>query len=996
MDDVTRRMTSPVFVGRATEIDALGDALDRAADGRPAFAFIGGESGVGKTRLLREFEARARARGARVLLGQCLELGGAQIPYAPLVGALRPLARGLQREETEALPTATRNALADLLPELGGTGTRDDEEPRARQGRLFEALLTLLDALGREQPVLLAVEDLHWADGGTRDFITFLVRSAREERVCLAVTYRTDELHRRHPLRPMLAELERAAGVERLALERFSRAEVEAQLEGIVGERPADALTERLFTRAQGNALYTEELLAASEDGGGSTLPDSLRDVLITRVERLTPAATAVVRIAAVLDRPATHALLEAVAGVSPAEVMEGAREAVAQQVLVIDGDGLYAFRHALVGEAIHGDLLPGEDAALHTRIATAIEARPDLLGDVGDAEVAAELACHWKSAHQLDRSLGASVRAGVAAKRVYVFELAQKQFELALGLWNRVPDAAASAGVDHAELLRLAAICAGARGENSRAVALLRKALAQVDEAAEPERAAGLHERLGTYLRASGDLDAGFVAFERAVALLPPGPSVVRARVLETRARFEMLLGDLERARATVERGLEEARAVGDAHIEAQALNTLGFTRAGLGEVDEGLATLREALERSVRPADRSRAAVNLSEALDLAGHTEEALEVARREIAAAQQRPERSSFDVFLIVQEASLLLRLGRLAEARERLPLRVPGEAVSYASLFWRETRARLALLAGDLDALREELDALHQLRDMPAEPQWIEPRTDVEVELAVREDRLADARALLRAAAAGIEHCDESTRMLRMAWMIERVEAECAGRAQALGEPYAPELEDVEACLRERAEGRPRFPEASAWGGMARAERERRRTLLGDAPADPAPWEEAARAFDALALPVPATYARFRAAEAHVTGGDRTAAAVPLRAAAEASERMGTRLLTEDVEALARRARIDLRAPAAPAPPAADDSPVARLGLTPREREVLLLVAEGRTNRAIGETLFMSEKTASVHVSRILAKLGVSGRVEAAAVAHRLGITAAAR
>jgi DNA-binding CsgD family transcriptional regulator len=307
------------------------------------------------------------------------------------------------------------------------------------------------------------------------------------------------------------------------------------------------------------------------------------------------------------------------------------------------------------------------------------------------------------------------------------------------------------------------------------------------------------------------------------------------------------------------------------------------------------------------------------------------------------------------------------------------------------------RGRIAMLTGDLDGLRDEIAALHRLGNMPPEPQWVEPRADAEVELALREDRLEDARKLVRRAAVRIERTDDATRLLRMNWMAERVEAEAAGRAQALGEPYAPVLEETSSCLRERAGARPRFDEACAWGGMATAELTRRRTLLGDAPADPGPWEEVARSFDALSLPVPATYARFRAGEAHVTAGDRAAAAVPLRAAAAAAEEMGALLLADDVAALARRARIDLRAPAqedAAADP--DASPAARLGLTPRELEVLLLVAEGRTNRAIGETLFMSEKTASVHVSRILAKLGVGGRVEAAAVAHRLGLTAAAR
>src|SRR5215204_1130807 len=359
MREMSRRVSSATFVGRSAELELLGGALEQAARGRPAFVFVGGESGVGKTRLLRELESRARARGTRVLLGQCLELGGAQIPYAPLVAALRPLARGIGAGGggDGDLPEATRNALAELLPELGGTGIRADAEPSARQGRLFEAMLALLERLGRAAPVLLAIEDLHWADGATRDFINFIVRSAREEPLLLVVTYRSDELHRRHPLRPLIAELERAAGVERIGLERFDRAEVTEQLAGIVGEPPSHDLADRLFCRSQGNPLYTEELLAASEDGDSWLLPETLRDVLIARFERLSPAAQAVVRVAAVIDRPVTHRLLEAVAELPPAELMHGAREAVAQQVLVIGEGNMYAFRHALVGEAIHGDL---------------------------------------------------------------------------------------------------------------------------------------------------------------------------------------------------------------------------------------------------------------------------------------------------------------------------------------------------------------------------------------------------------------------------------------------------------------------------------------------------------------------------------------------------------------------------------------------------------------------------------------------------------------
>jgi DNA-binding CsgD family transcriptional regulator len=1000
MEVVPRRVTSATFVGRGAELDALVGALDRAAAGQPAFVFIGGESGVGKTRLLREFEARARATEARVLLGHCLELGGAQIPYAPLVAALRPLARGIG--DGDGLDAGTRNALADLLPELGGTGNRSDDEPRARQGRLFEGLLSLLEQLGRSAPVLLAIEDLHWADAATRDFITFLVRSSREERLCLVVSYRSDELHRRHPLRPLLAELERGPGVDRLALERFDRAEVAEQLAGILQEPAPGTLAERLYTRSQGNPLYTEELLAVTEDGDSWLLPETLRDALLRRFERLSPASQTIVRVAAVLDRPARHELLEAVSGLAPAEVMDGAREAVANQVLVIGADGSYAFRHALVGEAVHGDLLPGEDTALHAGLAAALEQRPELLGDATPEDVAAELACHWRAAHELGRALGASVRAGVAAKRVYAYEEAGRQFERALELWARVPDAAAQATVDLAEVLRLAATCASARGEASRAVALTREALAAVDAGAEPGRAALLYQRLGHYLRQAGAGNESFDAFDRAVALLPPGPSVERARVLEERARVEMLLGNFSQSLATASEAVDVARSVGAELTEVRALITLGFSRAGLGDEEDGIVTLREAHARAeaiASPADRGRAAANLAELLDLAGKTEEGLAVVRAELEVARERPERTSHDAFLMLQEANLLTRLGRLAEARAQMPSRVPGEAISYAGIFWRYMRARLALLCGELGPARDELAALGRLSASVGEPQWIEPRTELEVELALHDDRVERARESIALAAPQIEPSDEATRLLRTAWMAQRVEAERAGRARALGEDYEPALDEVCARLRARAESRPHFDEACAWGGMADAEYRRRRMLLGDAPADADRWEELAAAFDELGLPLPSIYARYRAAEAHVAGGDRAAATPPLRAAAATARQTGAALLGADVAALARRTRIAVDEPAGAAdaePEPAADSPATRLGLTPRELEVLLLVAEGRTNRAIGEALFMSEKTASVHVSRILAKLGVGGRVEAAAVAHRLGLAGAAR
>ena len=449
----------------------------------PAFTFVAGESGVGKSRLVAEFEARAGV--PRVLVGHCLELGGTTFPYAPLVEALRPLG--------ESVPDASS------------------------QPQVFEALLALLQRLG---PVALVIEDLHWADPSTRDFLVFLVRSARTEELCVLVTYRSDELHRRHPLRPVLAELERVPGVQRIALDRFSRAEVGDQLTGILGDAPSDELADRLYARSQGNPLYTEELLAASADGAGE-LPATLRDALLGRFERLPAAAQEVVRVAAVVERPLGHALLEAVLD---ADVMEGAREAVAHQLLVTHPDGTYAFRHALVGEAIYEDLLPGERTALHARLGEAIEADPSLLGDAPEAALPAELACHWRGAHDLPRALGASVAAGVAARRVFAPGEALGHLEAALSLWDRVPDAAERAGMPRSAVLREAAAAASDGFEASRAVALQREALAGAPPDADPVELARMHSELAHYLRHANEHDESDDEVRRALELLPDG----------------------------------------------------------------------------------------------------------------------------------------------------------------------------------------------------------------------------------------------------------------------------------------------------------------------------------------------------------------------------------------------------------------------------------------------------------------------------------------
>src|SRR5215207_3884264 len=314
---VATRMTSSRLIGRTAELAELEAALRDAADGRPSLAFVAGESGVGKSRLIAELAARARQDGARVAIGECVELGDEELPYAPLVSVLRSLARD-RDPVLDELPPAARAELAALLPELGGEA-RAEREATQGQPRLFEALLTLLDLLGREQPFALVLEDIHWADRSTRAFLVFLARSLWTERVLVVATYPSDELHRRHPLRPLLAELERETRSRRIELARLTRDELADLLADILGGDADDELLERLYSRIDDNPPTTEELLAARLDGRGG-LPSTLRDALMVRIERLSDPAQEALRVLSA-GRRLAHGVLAEASGLGAAEL---------------------------------------------------------------------------------------------------------------------------------------------------------------------------------------------------------------------------------------------------------------------------------------------------------------------------------------------------------------------------------------------------------------------------------------------------------------------------------------------------------------------------------------------------------------------------------------------------------------------------------------------------------------------------------------------------
>jgi len=426
------RVASPTFIGRIEELELLEAARGRAADADPAVVLVGGEAGVGKTRLVAELSVRCTADMTRVLVGGCVPVGDGALPYAPVVEVLRVLLADLGADAMRGLVGPSWPEVARLLPALGAPD-RIGLSDQAAQARLFELLLGLFGRLGEQGPLVLVVEDLHWADRSTRDLLAFLIRNLRWQRILLVVTYRSDEPGQQR-LGPYLAELDRAGRVERLELARLDQAQTRAQLVGILGAAPAAELVDGVFARSEGNPFFTEELLAVVRAGSGE-LPATLRDLLRGRVQAPPEQARHVLEVVAVAGRQVPHRLLATVAGLDDRQLDGALREAVASQLLVTaPGQDGYDVRHALVREVIDADLLPGERARLHATLAAAIAAHPAQAG--GGATMAAELAYHWEAAGELERALPAAIEAGVQAERTFAFAEALRHYERALEQW--------------------------------------------------------------------------------------------------------------------------------------------------------------------------------------------------------------------------------------------------------------------------------------------------------------------------------------------------------------------------------------------------------------------------------------------------------------------------------------------------------------------------------------------------------------------------------
>jgi DNA-binding CsgD family transcriptional regulator/tetratricopeptide (TPR) repeat protein len=980
------------FVGREGELSRLESALAE----RARLVLVVGDAGIGKTRFVAEGLRRAAAVGMVAVGGGCLPLTE-KLPLLPLADALDELSRldgGVRFEAAlTAAPAYVRPEVARLLPRLA------EGEPEAtggaegwRQDRLFAGIAELLGGVARRSALALLIEDVHWSDTATLDFLTYLMRAGRDGALTTVVTCRSDEVPLDAAVADWLTHVRRTAAVEEIRLGPLSRVEVTEQVTALVGAPPPGELVEEVYARAEGHPFFTEQLVTAAGTDSGRiaqpvVLPDRLAELLLAQAARGGGDGQAVLVALAVAGRPLTDGLLIEITGSGADTVRAAVRELTEAHLLARPSDGAHRPRHALLAEALVAEMLPAERISLHERVAGALETS-------GGEELAAEAAGHWAAAGRGEEELRARLTAARLAEKVFVYADAAVHWKRAIELAQALPSVDLSDEIDLPHLYLKAVDALEASGDGVQAAAVSEEAYNRFADHPDRATAALVHLRAAC-MRALDSPATGLPLMEEALRLYEGAvPSAEHAMAWVWYAALFLQEAPPEEVLAALDRALEVAEAAGATTLMPRILCGLAHQSFLRGEIDEGFRLLARA--RSVPDQDAwtvGWVAVFESDALLKAGNFEEATSVALRGDDAVRQNGLAGNlYATVLLGNAVEGLLARGRTAEAAALIdPL--TNRPVERDSVLLHACRAEIDLLRGEVDAAAERITQTKLEASLDLARELGQLFADVAVWAGRPAEALDEVQRLLG-------RLEGTEWVILCGWLLVvgmRACADLAEQARArrdqTGVHTALAAADKLASWMKREHDVPFTEHPFLTANPAVRATWDAESSRSNGASDPEAWAVAADRWDALGYRHRAAYARWRQADALLAaphGGRGAAATVLSTAAAEAREHLP---LMRAIQHLARRARIDLSSTSHPVEDREPPAATVAFGLTDRELDVLRLVAEGKTNPEIAAALFISPRTAGVHVTHILRKLDATTRVQAATIAERAGLLA---
>ncbi|MFP4440265.1 MAG: helix-turn-helix transcriptional regulator [Chloroflexaceae bacterium] len=977
------RALAPQMVGRQAHLRELEMLLHAACQGSGRLVFLAGDAGVGKTRLVREFLRHARAQAnVEILEGHCYDEDPA-MPYGPFVHAIRFFMQTAGAATIARVSGPWTRDLAMLLPELGPPAAPETAEPQLHKQRLFAAIHHIIRPHDPHHCRVIVLEDLHWSDQTSQELIRYLARAIDRDRLLILATYRTDELHRRHPLTHLLAQLMRERLYQELRLDPLSPVELTDMLQTTL-ERPLPpAFVQMLYTHTEGNPFFVEEVLKALiaqteldtllhsiQAGQGSeqlTIPLSIKDSILRRTAELDPTTAEVLTYAAVIGRHFDFEILLRLTGLAEAELLRVVALLVERQLVVEEPDATadrYRFRHALTREAIYDDLLGRERRIKHRRVLQVLEETyPEDQEPVID-----QLAYHSLHARETAQAAYYARRAAERAARMYAYREAVAHYEVALELLD-------SADLhEQAGLYERLGDLAHPIGDSNRYLRCWREAQRLYQQAGETIKVADIHRRLGRVLWDRGDRAGAFAHVQSALSLLetaPPGYELAMA--YSTLSQLHMLAFQQEESIAWGQRALHLAEQLGDVRVQAHALNNIGTSLAEIGDIEQGIACLERSMalaRQSHLTSDVVRAYNNLADRLAFQGEFKRSAALAREGLAFAEQVG-LEEFTGKLRSILAWVEISLGHWEAARQLTDRATVDRPTDNPWMLL--SKGALLFYQGEPAAARQMLEAVLPACEALNEPHMLEHALVNLAGVALALNDQPAARAFIERYTAIVLHGpvsaydgNEFYYGIEVYLQLGAVESACALLAR----------------LTELVERKPTHLThvllAEARGLLALEAQQ---------------WQEAMRFFaqsvagwQAMELPLDEAVAHRRLGQSLLLSSDPTDQEHAWQELATA------RSLLAQLGAPLELAAVDTLLEQRPTDPAA--APVAepqREELTPRERQVIALLAKGYSNREIAGELVISTKTAEVHVRNILGKLGFSSRTQAAAYAVEQGL-----